>query len=93
MMGLISGRDRNFFSLPPYLDWLWGPSQHPIEWLPGTLSPGVKWLGDHSPPSSAEVKNAQTYTSIPLYVFMAWSLVKHRNSFIFTLPNKIGYSI
>jgi hypothetical protein len=32
-----------------------------IQWLPGSLSPRVKWLGheaDHSPPSSAGVKNA-----------------------------------
>jgi hypothetical protein len=31
----------------------------PIQWLPAALSLGVKWLGreaDHSPPSSAEVK-------------------------------------
>jgi hypothetical protein len=35
------------------------PTQPPIQWVPGTLSLGVKWPGreaDHSPPSSAEVK-------------------------------------
>jgi hypothetical protein len=45
-----------------------GPIQPPIQWLSGALSPGVKRLGreaDHSPPSSAEVKNAWSYTSIP----------------------------
>jgi hypothetical protein len=31
---------------------------------------------DHSPPSSAEVKNAWTYTSIPQYAFMEWCSVK-----------------
>jgi hypothetical protein len=34
------------------------PSQSPIQWVPGALSPGVKRLGreaDHPPPSSAEV--------------------------------------
>jgi hypothetical protein len=38
-----------------------GPSQHPIQWEPGALSLGVKLPGcetDHSPPASAEVKNA-----------------------------------
>jgi hypothetical protein len=38
---------------------LW-PTQPPVQWIPGALSLGVKWLGheaDHSPPSSAEVKN------------------------------------
>jgi hypothetical protein len=36
-----------------------GPTQPPIRWLPEALSLGVKWPGreaDHSPPSSAEVK-------------------------------------
>jgi hypothetical protein len=36
---------------------------------------------DNSPPSSAEVKNAWSYTSIPPYVFMAWCLVIHRDNF------------
>jgi hypothetical protein len=36
-----------------------GPIQRPIQWVKGTLSLGVKLSGreaDHSPPSSAEVK-------------------------------------
>jgi hypothetical protein len=40
-----------------------GPTQSPIQWVLG-----VKQLGcevDHSPPSSAEVKNAWSYTSTP----------------------------
>jgi len=47
----------------------------------GALSQEVKWLGheaDHSPPSSAKVKDVMNYTSIPPYVFMAWCLVKYR---------------
>jgi hypothetical protein len=45
-----------------------GPTQPPFQWLSGALSLGVKRLvrgADHSPPSSAEVKNAWSYTSIP----------------------------
>jgi hypothetical protein len=38
-----------------------GPTQPPVQWVPGVLSPGLKrWPGrdaDHSPPSSAEVVN------------------------------------
>jgi hypothetical protein len=30
------------------------------------------------PPSSIEVKNAWSYNSTPLYVLMAWFLVKYR---------------
>jgi hypothetical protein len=48
---------------------------HP-NWLTlEALSPGVKWPGreaNHSPPSSREIKNT------PLYVFMAYGLIKHR---------------
>jgi hypothetical protein len=36
-----------------------GPTQPPLQWLPGALCLGVKRPGretDHSPPSSAEVK-------------------------------------
>jgi hypothetical protein len=45
-----------------------GPTQPPIQWVQGALSPGLKRPGredDHSPPQSAEVKNAWNYTFIP----------------------------
>jgi hypothetical protein len=44
------------------------PTQPPIQWVLGALSLGVKRPGreaDHLPPSSAEVKNAWSYTSTP----------------------------
>jgi hypothetical protein len=68
-------------------------TQHPIQWVPGTLSLWVKRPGreaDHSPPSSAEVKNAWSYTSTLHYVFMAWCLVKQRDNF--TLQNLICFA-
>jgi hypothetical protein len=40
----------------------------PMQWVPGGLFPGVKWPGcesEHSPPSSAEVKNGGTTPTIP----------------------------
>jgi hypothetical protein len=43
-----------------------GPTQPLIQWVPGALSLEVKRPvreADHSPPSSAEVKNAWSYTS------------------------------
>jgi len=57
----------------------------------GALTPGLKRPGreaNHSPPSNAEVKNKWSYTSTPTYVFMAWSLVKHRCNFIL-----LGYGL
>jgi hypothetical protein len=44
------------------------PAQSPIQWLPGAVSPEVKRQGredDHSPPSSAEVKNAGAIPPFP----------------------------
>jgi hypothetical protein len=53
------------------------PTQPPIQGVLETISPDVKWPGhqpDHTPPSSAEVKNVWSHTFIPTYVFVAWYL-------------------
>jgi len=45
-----------------------GPTQPPIQQVPGAISLGVKRRGseaNHSPPSSSEVSNAWSYTSTP----------------------------
>jgi hypothetical protein len=45
-----------------------GPNQPPVQWVPGALTLGVKRPvreADHSPASSAEVKSAWMYNSIP----------------------------
>jgi hypothetical protein len=60
-----------------------GPTQPPVQWIPRFLTPGLKLPGretDHSPQSSAEVKNAWSCISNPQYVFMVWYLVKHRGT-------------
>jgi hypothetical protein len=57
-----------------------GSTQSPIQWVPVVL-PGVRWLrheAHHSPPSSADVKNAWSYTFTPPYVCMAWCLLKYQ---------------
>jgi hypothetical protein len=46
----------------------------PIQWVSGAFSPGVKRPGreaDHSPLTSAEMKNVWIYTSTITYAFMA----------------------
>jgi len=45
-----------------------GPTWCPIQQVLGACSPRVEWLGceaDHSPPSSAEIKNEWNYTFTP----------------------------
>jgi hypothetical protein len=51
-----------------------GSTQPPTQWVPGTLSPGVKRPGneaDHSSPASVKVREMWIYTSTPSYTFMA----------------------
>jgi hypothetical protein len=65
-----------------------GPTQPPIQWVSEIKRLEVE--AGHSPPSSAEVKNAWSYTSTSQYVFMAWCLIKHRDNFTSTeFPNAI----
>jgi hypothetical protein len=61
-----------FFSTSPRS--VVGPTRPPIECVPGALSSRVKQLGreaDHSPPTSAEVRNVCIYTFTPPCVFKA----------------------
>jgi hypothetical protein len=57
-----------FLSIRPAL----GPTHPPIQRRQGALSSGkqLRHLADHSPPSNAEVKNEQSYTSNASYTFM-----------------------
>jgi hypothetical protein len=55
-----------------------GPTQPPIQWVLGALSPGVMWPGrddEHLPATSSEVKNRWIYTPTPTYVFLASCLI------------------
>jgi hypothetical protein len=65
-----------------------GPTQPPIERVPGALSVGVKWQGreaDHSPPSSAEVKEwLELYIHSPNTPSWRGAELKHRDNFTFT---------
>jgi hypothetical protein len=71
------GRVKNFLfcmSSRPAL----GPTQPPIQWVPGVFSPGIKRLGheaDHSPSAGAEFKRRWIYTSTSPYVFMQQYLI------------------
>jgi hypothetical protein len=74
-----------------------GPTQPPIQWVPGLLSLGVKQLrheADHSPPSSAKVKNAWSYTSTSPICLHGWCLVKHRDKlYLYLLHPVCGFAL
>jgi hypothetical protein len=67
-----------------------GPTQPPIQWVPGALSLGVKWLGceaNHSPPSSAEVKECvglHLYPPPPHMPSQYGAQLKAQDKFTFT---------
>jgi hypothetical protein len=87
VLGFDSRRELGIFIFTTASRTALGPTQPPIQGVPGALSLGVKRPGreaDNSPPSSAEVKNAWSCTSTPPNIFKAWCLVKHRDNFTFT---------
>jgi hypothetical protein len=50
-----------------------GPTQCPVQWVPGLKRPGL--VTDQSYPSTAEVKNSGKYTFTLSYVFRGWYLI------------------
>jgi hypothetical protein len=85
MLGFDYWWSRDFFCSP-----LLCPDQlcvHSTSYRMGTRgsSLGVKQYrceADHKHPSSAKVINAWSYTSTPLYIFLAWYLAKHRDNYL-----------
>jgi hypothetical protein len=60
-----------------------GPTQPPIQGVPGSLYPPLKWPereADYSPPSIAEVENAWSNASTSACIFMACCLIKHTDN-------------
>jgi hypothetical protein len=56
-------------------------AQPPIEWIPGIKRPGRE-LTSHLPlMPMLRMRGVTAYNFTPLYVFMAWYLVKHSDSF------------
>jgi hypothetical protein len=67
---------------------VYGPSEPPIWYVSVTFSPWLMRLeceADHSPPFRIEIWNMWSYTFIPPWVLMSWSLIKHRDNFSPTL--------
>jgi hypothetical protein len=59
-----------FFPYPLHPDQFWGPTHLFIQWLSGALSLELKQLrcDDHTPLTTAEVKNMWTHTFTPLHL-------------------------
>jgi hypothetical protein len=67
------------------------PTQPPIQWVSGAISPGLKRQGreaDHSPPPSAEVKNVEQYLHNKIRLHdVVLKRIKHRENFTFNEPS------
>jgi hypothetical protein len=66
--GSIPGRDKVFLFFIASRQGM-GPTQPPIQWLPGNISPAVTRVvreAHHSPPSNAEDKNCGSIRPLPL---------------------------
>jgi hypothetical protein len=69
--GSISGIARFLFATAPRPTL--GPTQSSVRWVPGALSPVVKWQrreADHSSPYSADIKNGRAM--LPLLHTSSW---------------------
>jgi hypothetical protein len=78
------------FSLPTALRPALGPTQLPIQWVVGTLSPGVKRSGV-TLTNHFHLVQRSSYTSTPPYVFMAWFLINKTQGqpYLFTVFEKL----
>ena len=72
------GRSKTFCFSPKHPDWPWGPLNLLFNRYQGYFLQVKRLWHDvnHSPPSSAEVKNEWSHTSISSYVFTAWAFVQ-----------------
>jgi hypothetical protein len=84
--GSISGEGWEFFSSASRTAL--EPTEPPVQWVPGALFLGVRRPGreaDHSPPSSAEVKEwVELYLHSPDMPSWYGAQLKHRDNFTFT---------
>lgn len=85
-LGLDSCQIHEIFFTSKYSGWLWGLPSFLFSsyWglFPRLSHQGMKLI---THPSSSQVQNAWSDISTPLYAFMQWCLINHRDSFTFAL--------
>jgi hypothetical protein len=87
---LILGRGRDFLFVSTSILAL-RPTQPLVQCLPE-----VKWLEcevDHSPATSAKVKNVWSFASTPTHAFMSWCISTGENLLLFSLSYIIFQTI
>jgi len=79
IQGLIPGKGQEIFLFSKTYRPIQGPTQSPIQWTAGVLSPMVKWLRcetDYPPPPTAKLRMSATiyllspHTTLPSYLLL-----------------------
>jgi hypothetical protein len=73
-----------------------GPAQHPVQWVPGALSLGVKWPGhvaDHSPPSAKVKECVELYLHSPNTSSWRGAWLSTGTTFTFTFNKQNKFNI
>jgi hypothetical protein len=93
---LTPSRNKRVLSSPKLPDKM--PNQPPIQFVPATISFGIKRLGhgaDHTPPCDVKAKNVWNNSSIPQYAFMVLTVntslfITLMTSSVNSFPTKSG---
>jgi hypothetical protein len=92
ILGFDSRRGLGIFLFTTAFRTALGPT-YPIHWVPDAFSLGVKRPGreaDHSPPSSAEVKECvELYLHFPNTPSWLGAQLKHKDNFTFTFVTSV----
>jgi hypothetical protein len=94
ILGFNSQQELGIFLFTTMSRMALGPTQSPIQCVLGALSVGVKRPGreaDHSPPSSAKVKECVELYLHPQYAFMAWCSVNKKAQGQLYLYHQCGF--
>jgi hypothetical protein len=92
-LGFKSQQEQEMFLFSKMCGLALGPTKPPIQWMPGILSLGVKWLGDeaelHTVPS---LRMSGAISPLLLYTFMAYTVTTFTFYLCFVQNKNLSFS-